>query len=71
RSETSDAGGAIMTGLDWFRVADALNMIKRKLSNGFYARRRSEFFDFDVSEKVAQIVASYVDYVNRGVWRKK
>ena len=71
RSETSDAGGAIMTGLDWFRVADALNMIKRKLSNGFYARRRSEFFDFDVSEKVAQIVASYVDYVNRVVWRKK
>ncbi len=71
RSETSDAGGAIMTGVEWPRVSSALKMIKRKIANGFYNAGTYEFRDLDVSEKVAQIVVSYADYVNRFVWYKK
>ena len=70
RSETSDAGGAIMTGVEWSRVSSALKMIKRKIANGFYTDRNYEFRDRDVSEKVSQIVVSYADYVNRFVWHK-
>lgn len=70
RTETSDAGGAIMTGVEWPRVLDALRILRRRLDNGFYAGRVHEFNDLDVSEKVAQIVVGYTPYVNRFVWHK-
>ncbi|MDO5309186.1 MAG: UDP-N-acetylglucosamine 2-epimerase (non-hydrolyzing) [Planctomycetia bacterium] len=70
RGQTSDAGGALMTGLERQRVEDALRIIKRKIERGAYARGQYGLREEHVSEKVAQIVVSYTDYVNRFVWHK-
>ncbi len=70
RYEIDDSPGAIMTGVEWERVADALKIIKRKRENGLSPRLGFRWEDDRVSQKVAQIVVSYVDYVNRFVWHK-
>lgn len=70
RAETNDSRGAIMTGVEWDRVAAALRIIRRRIANGFYERRVRETGDLDVSEKVAQIIVGYAPYVDRFIWHK-
>ena len=70
RYEANDSPGAIMTGVGWPRVSDALKIVKRKREQGLIARSEFEARDGVVSQKVAQIVVSYADYVDRFVWHK-
>lgn len=71
RNDTSDAGGAIMTGVEWSRVADALNLIRRRVESGFYDQGVFRPSERNVSEKVAQIILGYAPYVDSFVWHKK
>ena len=71
RNDTSDAGGAIMTGVEWSRVADALKLIRRRVDAGFYDKRVFRSAERNVSEKVAQIILGYAPYVDSFVWHKK
>lgn len=70
RNDTSDAGGAIMTGVEWSRVADALKLIRRRIDVGFYDKRVNRSTERNVSEKVAQIILGYAPYVDSFVWHK-
>ncbi len=70
RYEIDDASGTIMTGVGWERVADALKIVKRKRETGKVPNEQ-EWKNDRVSQRVAQIVVSYADYVDRFVWFKK
>jgi len=71
RPEGMEEGSVIMTGLDWETILLALNMIKTQ-ERGF-TRTLHIVKDYDVpnvSEKVIRIIMSYINYINKKVWRK-
>jgi len=70
RPEGMDAGTVIMSGLEPGRVIEAVR-VQMALRQDRQARDRvADYQDLHVSKKVVQIIHSYVDYVNRTVWRK-
>lgn len=71
RSETNDAGGSLMTGVEWSRVSNALKIVERqRLPGERLAQYENDRRASDVSQKVARIVLGYAEYVDRVVWRK-
>ncbi len=71
RPEGMDEGTLVLCDLKVSRVLQAVTMV----SSGFSGHRRvsrlpPDYECDDVSRKVVRIIASYVDYVNRVVWRK-
>jgi UDP-N-acetylglucosamine 2-epimerase len=69
RPEGMDAGTLIMAGLEPERVLQAVELMTRE-PRAAGAGRVEDYEDLHVSRKVVQIIHSYVDYVNRTVWRK-
>jgi UDP-N-acetylglucosamine 2-epimerase (non-hydrolysing) len=71
RPEGMEEGAVILTGLEIQRVEQALQVLQ---STRMRADRRTRLVaDYDapqVSETVVRAIHSYVDYVNRFVWRK-
>jgi len=70
RPEAMEEGAAILTGLSWPRVAEALQVLEEQPTGD--ERLLCLVKDYEaphVSEKVVRIVLSYTDYVNRVVWR--
>ena len=71
RPEGMDEGTLVMCGLKRERVLEAVATVTRQFGDG--ARRLRMVPDYEpenVSDKVVRIILSYVDYVNRVVWRK-
>ena len=71
RPEGMDEGTVIMCGLGKSRIIEAIDIVIKQ--NEFYPNRINIIKDYDVdnvSIKVVRIILSYVDYVNRTVWRK-
>lgn len=71
RPEGMEEGVAIMTGMDPHRVRQAIAMLEAGKSSGRHTLRAvADYTSPNVSEKVARIILSYTDYINRTVWRK-
>ena len=71
RPEGMDEAAVIMAGLKSERVLEAIDLAtahraSRKEPAGMAADYRAD----NVSQKVVRIILSYIDYVNRTVWRK-
>lgn len=71
RPEGMDAGTLIMCGLKKERVLDAVAVVTSQYSE--VNRIMAPVADYEaaaVSKQIVRVVLSYVDYVNRTVWRK-
>jgi len=71
RPEGMDEGAVVMCGLERERVLQAVELVMDQHGSAGRTFRVVDDYDVDhVSKKVVRIILSYVDYVNRTVWRK-
>ena len=71
RPEGMEEASVIMTGLDPERVLEAATIaIQQPRGSERTFREVSDYTMPNVSEKVVRIILSYIDYVNRNVWKK-
>jgi UDP-N-acetylglucosamine 2-epimerase (non-hydrolysing) len=71
RPEGMDEGTVIMSGIERDRVTEAVNIIVNQfIENPKATRIISDYNVENVSIKVVRIILSYIDFVNRTVWKK-
>lgn len=71
RPEAMEEATAILAGLRWKRVEEALALAGMQGRGGDRTLRMvDDYRPVNVSTKVVRIITSYVDYVNQKVWRK-
>ena len=71
RPEGMEEAAVMMVGLEVERVLQGLNILQTQLSGSERSLRLVADYSMpNVSEKVARIVHSYTDYVNRVVWKR-
>lgn len=71
RPEGMEEGAVMMVGLDAARVLQALEIVASQPRGGERLLLPvSDYSAPNVSDKILRIILSYIDYVNRNVWRK-
>jgi UDP-N-acetylglucosamine 2-epimerase len=70
RPEGMDAGTLVMSGLGAANVLEAVALVRRHYDEGRRFAPAADYAADDVSAKVARIILSYTEYVNRRVWMK-
>lgn len=70
RPEGMDEGTVIMAGLDSARVLESVELTVRQIEQAGASQIVPDYNVPQVSWKVAKIILSYTDYVNRKVWGK-
>ncbi len=70
RPEGMDEGTVIMSGLDKERIYEAINLVTKQYDEGIIPKIIDDYNIDNVSQKVVKIILSYIDFVNRNVWRK-
>ena len=68
RPEAMDEGTVIMTGFKTKNIIDSIKIVTD--SEGGEIKTAMDYTPENVSEKVIRIIFSYVDYINRNVWKK-
>ena len=71
RPEGMEEGAVMMTGLDWSRVTEGLEILKdQERADSRRLRIVDDYASPNVSEKVLRILISYTSYVNREIWKR-
>ncbi|MCU0788661.1 MAG: UDP-N-acetylglucosamine 2-epimerase (non-hydrolyzing) [Verrucomicrobia bacterium] len=70
RPEGMDEGAVVMSGLGRERILQAVEMTRAQCQQMGGCRLPDDYRATQVSWKVAKIILSYTDYVNRRVWQK-
>ncbi len=71
RPEGMEEGAVMMVGLNEQRVLQSLNILESQMKGAERTLRQvSDYSMPNVSEKVVRIIHSYVDYINRTIWKK-
>jgi UDP-N-acetylglucosamine 2-epimerase len=70
RPEGMDEAAVIMSGLNKERILESLQMVISQNENGVAPKIVTDYDVDNVSMKVSRIILSYIDYINRTVWKK-
>lgn len=71
RPEGMDEGTVIMSGIERKRVIEAVDIVVSQFNANPNKIKIIKDYDVDnVSTKVVRIIISYIDYINRTVWKK-
>ena len=70
RPESMDEGTFILSGLKKERVLESISIILDQTDRGIFPKIISDYNVDNVSLKVLRIILSYIDYVNRIIWKK-
>ena len=70
RPEGMDKGTLIMSGLEKDRIKESISVVTEQYKNGITPNIVEDYNEENVSQKVVKIILSYIDYINRTVWRK-
>lgn len=70
RPEGMDEGTLLMCGLGAERVTEAVKIVRRHFRKDRAFRMVNDYEPGNVSKKIVRVILSYVDYVNRVVWRQ-
>jgi UDP-N-acetylglucosamine 2-epimerase (non-hydrolysing) len=71
RHEAMEEGSVMLVGLEFDRIVQCISILGRQgVNQDRFVRQVYDYSSLNVSEKVVRIIHSYVDYVNRVVWRK-
>tara|TARA_B110000438_G_scaffold278635_1_gene302389 strand:- start:75 stop:1223 length:1149 start_codon:yes stop_codon:yes gene_type:complete len=70
RPEGMDEATVIMSGIDKNRIDESINVVTTQFKNGNFPKIIDDYNVENVSQKVVKIILSYIDYINRNVWRK-
>lgn len=71
RPEGMDEGAVIMSGIERNRVIEAVDVVVSQFQDNPNKIKIIKDYDVDnVSTKVVRIILSYIDYINRTVWKK-
>ena len=70
RPEGMDEGAVIMSGLKRERILESLQMVISQHESGMVPKIVADYDVDNVSMKVSRIILSYIDYINRTVWKK-
>ena len=65
-----DEGTLIMSGLDEKRIKESINVVTQQHNDGIKPKIVRDYDEDNVSHKVVKIILSYIDYINRTVWKK-
>jgi UDP-N-acetylglucosamine 2-epimerase (non-hydrolysing) len=71
RPEGMDEGTLILSGVGRERILESIQIITRQFSDNCNLINVIKDYDVEnVSVKVVRIILSYIDYINRTVWKK-
>ena len=70
RPEGMDKGTLIMSGLDHSRIIESIMVVTKQYKENIIPEIIDDYNVDNVSQKVVKVILSYIDYVNRTVWRK-
>ena len=70
RPEGMDEGTLIMSGLNKDRIIESIDVVTKLYDDGKIPNIIDDYDVDNVSQKVVKIIFSYIDYVNRTVWKK-
>lgn len=70
RPEGMDKGTLIMSGLDHNRIIESIMLVTKQYEENIIPEIVDDYDVDNVSQKVVKVILSYIDYVNRTVWRK-
>ena len=70
RPEGMDEGTLIMSGLNKNRIIESIDIVTKLYKDGKLPNIIDDYNVDNVSQKVVKIIFSYIDYVNRNIWRK-
>jgi UDP-N-acetylglucosamine 2-epimerase (non-hydrolysing) len=65
-----DVGVLVMTGIDAQNMLDGIVVSRQHFQNQAVRNVPASYQDIDVSWRVAKLIQSYTEYVNRKTWHK-
>ena len=69
RQEGMEKGSVIMSGLNVNSILQSVDLALSNFDNS-YLQTHPDYTDLNVSEKVVNILQSYIDYINFRTWMK-
>ena len=71
RPEAMEESSVIMTGVNYDRIIQALEILDSQKRDEFRSLKLVKDYNVDnVSEKIIRVILSYTDYVKKNIWKE-